>query len=222
MSTSESTAVVHVPRGNAFEFRVTLDAAGVLGRMLDHPHIFAVGIPDPRRAPTRAVPVAETGRSNEFDTNATHDDGPRFNLTRAGPNTYRLAVLYGARAKGSAERVATVHVVPEDGGSLVQCTLRRFSGPADAASALGRGMLTGVLVMGAVFVDPGTVIGGLFWWAWEGAGRAVRRVRGRPVEPTPAATLAPSNREALVGVLGELFTPVKRPAEQAPPTPFRA
>lgn len=213
-------ALVHVPAGSHFEFHVGLDAAGVLGRMLDHPRILAVGIPDPRRAATRSVPGEQVSRSREFDTNATYDDAPRFNLTRVGADAYRIAVLEGARVKGSAERVVTILVYPEPGGSHLVCNLRRFSGPADAASALGRGMLSGFLVMTAVFVDPGTVIGGLFWQAWEGTGRVVRRLRGTQPQAEPPVP-PPTTREALVGLLGELFTPVSRPADELEPTPFR-
>lgn len=211
---------MHVPAGNHFEFHVVLDPAGVLGRMLDHPRILAVGIPDPRRAATRSVPGDEVSRSRDFDTNATYDDAPRFNLTRVGHDAYRIAVLEGARVKGSAERVVTIQARPEAGGCHLMCNLRRFSGPGDAASALGRGMLSGLLVMAAVFVDPGTVIGGLFWQAWEGTGRAFRRLRGRQqlTDPPPPP---PTTREALVGLLGELFTPVSRPVDEVEPTPFR-
>ena len=149
------------------------------------------------------------------------DDAPRFNLTRAGPRTFRLGVLYGARPGGRSERVVTLHVTPEDGGCLVQATLRRFSGPSDAAAVLGRGMLSGMLVMVAVFVDPGTVIGGLFWHAWEGMGRVGRRLSGKGPPPPNPEDLPPTAHEALVVLLGELFTPVSRASAELPPTPFR-
>jgi len=217
-----TSSLVHVPTGSHFEFHVQLDPAGVLGRMLDHPRVLAVGIPDPRRDATRSVPGEQVARSREFDTNAIYDDAPRFNLTRVRPDTYRVAVLEGARVKGSAERVVTIQVHAEGTGSHLICNLRRFSGPADAASALGRGMLSGFLVMTAVFVDPGTVIGGVFWQVWEGGGRVVRRLTGRQRKGDAPPPPPPSTREALVALLGELFTPVSRAIDEAPPTPFRA